>query len=118
MTQVIVPEENRKDVEELADFIREGIEVKYATECHQVVEWAFGGMEGLREVRGEEVGEEEVGGWEIRGIDEVESRLKKEKRKKRERKPREPKGKGPVVPIEEPPAPSGPTTQPTEPIIL
>ena len=49
VTSVIVPEENRKDVEELADFIREGLEVRYATTIDEVVEWSFGGRAALRE---------------------------------------------------------------------
>ena len=117
---VIVPEDNRKDVEELADFIREGVEVRYAATIHQVVEWSFGGLEALREARGEEV--EEAEAVEIRSIDCVEEKRKEEGTKKgrADRKRRQPPGKGRNVdvPIQEPPPPSAPTPHPTSPIVL
>ena len=133
VTVVIVPAENRKDVEELAEFIREGLEVKYAKEMGEVVEWSFeGGREGLRakgekavgegmgEGEGVEVEEGEDGVVEIRGIDEVEEERKRERKKrgKLDRKPRAPRGKGPVVPIKDPPPPTAPNTPTPEPAII
>ena len=109
---VVVCEENRKDVEELADFIREGIEVRYATKVEEVIEWGLGVKQG-------EVGAEHC--VEMRSIDEEadgEADKRKEKgggAKKRERK-RGPKGKGPDVPIKDPPPPPAPDAQP-EPVI-
>ena len=108
---VVVAEENRKDVEELADFIREGIEVRYATKVEEVIEWGLG-------VRQCEVGGEQC--VEMRSIDEeAESDSDKRKErsggKKKERK-RAPKGKGPDVPIKDPPPPTAPDAQP-EPVI-
>ena len=121
VTQVIVPEENRKDVDELADFIREGLEVRYAKSIEEVVEWSFGGgLEGLKEevVRGGAEGE--VESVEIRGIDEVEEERKRERKKrgKLERKPRAPRGKSPVVPIKDPPPPTAPNAPTPEPAII
>jgi len=112
---VVVAEENRKDVEELADFIRDGIEVRYAVKVEEVIEWGLG-------VRQCEAGGEQC--VEMRSIDEeVEGEVDKRKDrsgstggKKKERK-RGPKGKGPEAPIKDPPPPTAPDAQP-EPVIL
>jgi ATP-dependent Lon protease len=39
---LILPEANRKDVEELPDYLREGIEFLFASEFSEVANWAFG----------------------------------------------------------------------------
>ena len=112
---VVVAEENRKTWTSWADFIREGIEVRYATKVEEVIEWGLG-------VRQCEVGGEQC--VEMRSIDE-EAEGEADKRKdrsggsgngkKKERK-RGPKGKGPEVPIKDPPPPTAPDAQP-EPVI-
>ena len=123
---VIVPEENRRDVDELPDFIRDGLEVRYAKDITEVVDWA--GL-GLREEQAEggqrrrPAGEEEGGGVEIRGIDEAQDDKDREKddksgRKERKKTPPQPKGKQPVVPVQDPPPPSTPDAPINEPVVL
>jgi ATP-dependent Lon protease len=41
---LIFPEGNRKDVEELADYLKEGLEFRFARDYRQVFDWVFEGV--------------------------------------------------------------------------